>query len=202
MRPLVFALLLLAAPAFAQVRGVASVSVADASGLGYVAPSYGVGLAVEQRTERFEFALGGEWSPEKKFATRILVPPFTPQFTVGGSAQGLAKLGVFLVGPGINYSYTKSDGWDKTAWRWHVAAGVDVPIEANRLRFLVSHIEPLDDPSNDLSGERYSLRLDVPSGKVVFRPGMEVGMYRFHQSGNPDVSYSRRTWAISLGVSR
>ena len=186
----------------AQLALVASVSVGDASGLGYAAPSYGVGLAVEHQSERFEFTLGGEWSPEKKYATRVLVPSFAPQFTVGASAQGLAKLGVFRIGPGASYSYTKSDGWDKTAWRWHVAAGVDVPIEATHLRFLVSHLEPIDDPSNHLKGERYLFRLDVPSGKVVFRPAVEVGVWRFHQSGNPDVRYSRRTWAVSLGIAR
>ena len=186
----------------AQLALVASVSVGDASGLGYVSPSYGVGLAVEQQTERFEFTLGGDWSPEKKFATRVLVPPFAPQFTAGASAQGLAKLGIFRLGPGLDYSYTKSDGWDKTAWRWHVAGGVDVPVEDNRLRFLVSHYEPIADESNDLKGERYSLRLDVPSGKVTFRPGFELGAWRFHQSGNPDVRYSRRTWAVSLGIAR
>lgn len=74
--------------------------------------------------------------------------------------------------------------------------------ENERLRVLVAHIEPMDDPSNDLRGERYSLRFDVPSGKVTFRPGVDVGFWRFHQSGNPDVSYSRRTWAVHLGIAR
>jgi len=196
------ALLLIALPAMAQVRGVASVSVGDYSGLGFVSPFYGVGAALEYRAEAVELSVEGNWSPDRKFATRVLVPPFSPQYTVTGVAQGLARYGPALLGGGVDYSYTRSDGWDKTGWRWHVAGGLEFPIEANRLRVLVAHIEPMDDPSNDLRGERYSLRFDVPSGKVVFRPGVDVGFWKFHQSGNPDVRYSRRTWAIHLGIAR
>jgi len=193
---LLLALLLIALPATAQVRGVASVSVGDYSGLGFVSPFYGVGAALEYRAEAVEVSVAGEWSPDRKFATRVLVPPSSPQYTVTGVAQGLARYGPALLGGGVDYSYTRSDGWDKTGWRWHASGGVDLPIEAHTLRLLVTHVEPMSDPSNDLRGERYGIRFDV-NGR--HRVGFDVGVWRFHQSGNPAVHYERRTWTLHVG---
>jgi len=179
-----------------QLSFVTTVNVGDFSGLGFVAPLYGVGVSIEQRTERFEFSLSGDWSPDRKFSERILTPPFSPQFTLAGEAQGLVRFGPTLVGGGANVGYTKSDGWDKTGWRWHASGGVDLPIEAHNLRLLVTHVEPMSDPSNDLRGERYGLRFDV-NGR--HRIGFDVGVWRFHQSGNPAVHYERRTWVLHVG---
>jgi len=192
---LLLALLLIALPATAQVRGVASVGIGDNSGLGYTSPSFSSGLGVEYSAPHFRAELGADYSPNRKDSE-------ASGYSYGGGANVYTALGAFLVGGGAHWSRTIAPEWTKDSWRWDVAGGLDVPVADNRLRFLVSHLEPIDDPSNHLKGERYSLRLDVPSGKVVFRPAVEVGMYRFHASGNPDVRYSRRTWAVSLGIAR
>ena len=171
---LLLALLLVALPATAQVRGVASVGIGDNSGLGYTSPSFSSGLGVEYSAPHFRAELGADYSPNRKDSE-------ASGYSYGGGANVYTALGAFLVGGGAHWSRTIAPEWTKDSWRPVAAIGIELPVrDIGPARILFEHVFSGSDRSNDLDGERVSARLQFGKNRLA----AWGGLWRFHASGN------------------
>lgn len=197
--------LLLALPAAAQTTTLAvGLEAGNLRPLGYVAPLWGVWGSVEHETERFSVNLVADWSPARKYTERLVVPLIAPHYSVTAQPQALLKLGPVLLGGGWNYTYTRDPEYSKYAIRWHLAAGVEFPLDRTKTRILYTHIEPGTDRENRLTSDGVTVRFDAPlSGKLRWRAAWNVQRSLFDETDRPDLP--RRTgWSymFRIGVLR
>jgi len=183
------ALLLIAIPATAQVRGVASVEYGDYSQLGYSSALYGAGAGVEWRTPFSEVTLDGTWTPSTKNGERAT--------SLSTHGEVLARLGAFLVGVGVSGSKLTTDSYDKSATRWTASVGADLGVGPGTLRLLGSYTGPVRD-ENRLRGETAAWRYDAPlSARTSLRGGMNVSWWTVTE---PWGETARVTWLSTFGV--
>jgi len=186
---LLLALLLIALPATAQVRGVASVEYGDYSQLGYSSSLYGAGAGVEWRTPVSEVTLDGTWTPSTKNGERAT--------SLGAHGQALARLGAFLVGAGASASWLTTESYAKSGTRWSASVGADLALGPGALRILASYTGPIAD-ENRLRGETAAWRYDAPlSAHTSLRGGMNVSWWTVTE---PWGETDRVTWLSTFGV--
>lgn len=186
---LLIALLLIALPATAQVRGVASVEYGDYSQLGYSSSLYGAGAGIEWRTPVSEVALDGTWTPSEKNGEGAT--------SLSAHGQALARLGALLVGAGVSASGLSTDSYDKSGTRWTGLLGADLAVGPGTLRLLASYTGPIRD-ENRLRGPGASWRYETPlSSRASLRGGMGVNWWTVSE---PWGETDRVTWLSTLGV--
>lgn len=189
MTKLLLALLLIAIPATAQVRGVASVEYGDYSQLGYSSSLWGAGVGVEWWTPVSEVSVDGTWTPSQKNGESAT--------SLGIHMQALARLGAFLVGAGASRSWLTTESYDKGATRWTGLLGADLAIGPGSLRLLGSYTGPVND-ENRLRGPGASWRYETPlSPRASLRGGMGVNWWTVTE---PWGETDRVTWASTIGI--
>ncbi len=186
---LLLALLLIAAPALAQVRAVASVEYGDYSQLGYSSSLYGASAGIDWLTRVSDVSVDGTWTPSRKNGETAT--------SIGAHGQALARLGAFLVGAGVSVSGLSTDSYDKSATRWTSLGGADLAVGPGTLRLLGSYTAPLRD-ENRLRGPGAAWRYETPlSLHASLRGGMGVNWWTVTEPwGDTD----RVTWLSTLGV--
>lgn len=183
------ALLLIALPATAQVRGTLTAEYGDFSQLGYSSSLYGAGAGIEWRTPVSEVSVDGTWTPSEKngeSATSLSV-----------HGQALARLGALLVGGAVSASGLSTESYDKSAMRWAGLLGANLAVGPGTLRLLASYTGPIRD-ENRLRGPGASWRYETPlSRHASLRGGMGVNWWAVSE---PWGETDRVTWLSTLGV--
>lgn len=180
---LLFLLIVVAAPASAEVRFDNTIVMVNSSGIGYLNPGllYRTGVDVESKRllVRAEGRIGSARKREtgdgwvRKFRTDAYV-----------------NMGRLLVGGGAAGSKQTTSRWSKGSIHPLVGGGYQNP----RFRLLAAYFLPGTDRLNGSTGVDVQIRAQI-SRRVAFSP--EVTLTSFYSTGRPELG---RKFGISTGV--
>lgn len=172
-----------------SLKGVATFSLGDATGLGYKFPDTAVALGLEKNTRRLFLRMMGDVSLTDKFRYGNVT-------NVGFTGQVFVKLGeAMLVGGGVRGGAISFSDYGKTYYRLAPTLGLGGKWqvrEEDSVRLIISCVLPGHDVRYHLYGYSWDWNYDWQiknSGKFL-RLGGYIGWYWFYPKSNPSMRFN------------